>query len=64
MPKEAVVIHDGEIIKTDLARLFKFGDDEIWIPESKILWMDKDINEILLPMWLVEQKGLEGYIKE
>jgi len=63
MPKEMIVIYDGQLCDTGRARLFRFGDDEAWIPESQILWEDRTANELLLPEWLVIEKGLEGYAK-
>jgi len=62
-PKELIVIYDGQLRDTGRARLFKFGDDKVWIPESQILWEDEEANELLLPAWVVVEKRLEGYIK-
>jgi len=62
-PKEVILLYDGQLRDTGRARLFKFGDEKAWIPESQILWEDREANEILLPEWVVVEKGLEGYIK-
>lgn len=59
--KELIVAHDGQLRDTGRVRLIKFGDDKAWIPESQMLWEDEEANELLLPTWVVIEKGLEGY---
>ena len=61
--RELVIVHDGEVAKTDKARCFLFDGKHVWIPESVISWDDGEINELLLPDWFVYRKGLEVYLK-
>ena len=63
MWKEAIVFYDKELRRSEMARLYEFGEDEVWIAESTILWEDTEAREILLPLWVIEAKGLEEYIK-
>lgn len=58
---ELTLTYDAIVHTTDKARLFRFGEEDVWIPESQILWIDEDARDVLLPEWLVEAKGLEAY---
>ena len=31
----------------------------VWLPKSQITHIDTDANEVWLPLWLAEEKGLE-----
>lgn len=63
MKTELIVIHDGQLWQNENARLFLFGDEKVMIPESQIGWEDREANELLLPEWLIYEKGLEAYLK-
>jgi len=58
----ATLVHE-----TDKAYLLNFGDDvETWIPKSQVKNAEEFEDEmfVVLPQWLIEEKGLEGYIED
>ncbi|KKM89966.1 hypothetical protein LCGC14_1243370 [marine sediment metagenome] len=62
---QAEVFYDTEIEErvTELARLFMFDGDEVWIPKSQIADEESDRNgdggTLWIPEWLAIEKGLE-----
>ncbi len=55
--------------ETDKAYLFKFDDEtEEWVPKSQLKNREEFEGSqeglIVLPQWLIEEKGLEGYIED
>lgn len=57
-----ILVYDRIIRETDLAVLFDFGDEELWVPESVIESCDGDEgNEVEIKDWFVLDKGLERY---
>ena len=60
--KKSVVVFDEIINETDLAYLFLFDEDEIWLPKSQIENMDEDKRKIGLSDWLIEEHGLENCV--
>jgi hypothetical protein len=57
-PGLAYLEHDGVIRETDKAKLFKIGDEEVWIPKSQI--EDEGDEVVAIPTWLSEAKGLRS----
>jgi hypothetical protein len=57
--------YDEIITTTDKAILFRFGDNEVWLPKSQIEDPD-ELNdhggEVSVQYWLIEEKSLEGYM--
>ena len=48
--------------ESEKAHLLMFSaDDEqgIWFPKSQIAHLDLDANEVWIPLWLAEKKGLD-----
>lgn len=41
--------------------LFKIGDKDVWLPRSQIE-VDKDSRVVTAPVWLIEEKGIEGEV--
>jgi len=58
------IIYDEILRQTDKAIQYKIGDDKPWIPISQIEHEDLGNHIVALPMWLIEAKGLEGYLIE
>ena len=54
--------HDGIITTTDMARLFRVDDEEIWIPNSLIEYYDEDLHDghgiVTIPAWFAEKEEL------
>lgn len=46
--------------ETDRALLIRTEDEEShWLPKSQIMSLDHQKNEVWIPMWLAEKKGLD-----
>jgi hypothetical protein len=48
--------------ETGSALLLRVSEDDAedaWIPKSQIAHIDLDANEVWIPLWLAEKKGLE-----
>ena len=62
---EYVELYDE--IETDKAWCFRFDDDNaeerIWLPKSQVEDIRESVNEVDVPLWLVEAKELEDYAK-
>ncbi len=58
--------YDRVVHQTEKAVLLQFGDRQQWVPlsliEEEFLPLDTNGGEVSLPMWLVEQEGLENYL--
>lgn len=46
---------------TEKATLFRFDEEEVWLPLSQIEDLDTAEQTVEVADWLVEKKGLEGY---
>lgn len=57
-PVEVFYDEEIEVKAKTLARLFRFGTMEIWIPKSQILLEDERRKLIEIPEWLAIEKGL------
>jgi hypothetical protein len=57
--------YDRIIHQTEKAILFKFGDEEVWIPLSQIdpeyLPLDELGGEVAVQFWFVEKEDLHDY---
>jgi len=53
--------YDEIIATTKKAVLYRFDDEEHWIPESQIIDRDPEYCTVEVEDWLVEKKGLEAY---
>lgn len=50
--------------ETEKAYCLTFGDDlaKIYLPKSQVEDIRESVNEIDIPLWLVEAKGLEEFM--
>ena len=53
--------YDKLVRETNMARLIRFDDAEVWIPNSQVDYFDEDEKQIDIADWLVDKHGLEGY---
>lgn len=55
------VNHEGVAHETDKAKLFKIGEEKIWVPKSQISEEegDEDGGAFWIPKWLAEEKDFE-----
>jgi hypothetical protein len=61
---EIITLNYNRIIdskETPKAYCVVFGDEAVWLPKSQVEDIRETANEIDLPRWLAEAKGLEGY---
>ena len=50
--------------ETEKAYCFAFGDDpRIYLPKSQVEDIRESTNEVDIPLWLVDAKGLEEFMK-
>ena len=64
-----ILQYDELSAETKAAVLLKFGDDNKWVPKSQITgydddtgnWTHRENNQVEIPDWLAEKKGLEAY---
>lgn len=57
-----VLIYDEILMQTVKAVQYRFDKKKVWIPISQIKGEDLLKQTVELPMWLIHEDGLEGYI--
>jgi len=54
---EPVIVDFDDIeTETDVSKLFKIGDDKVWIPKSQI--SEETDTTFTIPQWLAEDRDL------
>jgi len=55
------VDHEGVAYETDKAKLFRIGQEKVWVPKSQISEEegDEDGGAFWVPKWLAEENGFE-----
>jgi hypothetical protein len=43
--------------------LFEKGLPVVWLPKSQVEDIRETVNEVDIPLWLVDAKGLEDYVR-
>lgn len=56
------MIYDEIEGQTTKAILYRIDGKKVWIPMSQIQKEDLGNHIVQLPMWLIHEDGLEGYI--
>jgi len=60
--QEVKLVFDILVHTTEKAYLLQFGEKEVWFPKSQaVINMPIHKNTVLVPRWLMNQKGLEKY---
>lgn len=71
MPPRMILTFDRVVRESPsgLALLFEFGQSQEWLPKSQLEELSEpqtkgDVGTVLVPEWLVLEKGLEAYAEE